>query len=128
MSLLNTQIVNAKIATALFAGALLLSGCQWLRVYTIDVPQGTPIQLDKARQVQVGMTPEQVLYILGSPALKDALAPNRWDYIYDYTAGTDGKRAGKNDINNASQYVSIYFDQGRVARVDGLNSLPIARQ
>ena len=78
--------------------------------------------------MQVGMSANQVLYILGSPALKDTLAPNRWDYIYDYTAGTDGRRKGKADIKNASQYLSIYFNnQGQVVRIDGRDSLPATR-
>lgn len=96
---------------------LAVSGC----VHKIDLPQGTPITATKAANVKVGMTPEQVLYVLGSPAIKDPLAPRRWDYLYDYTAGTDGKRAGKSDVKNASQYVSVYFGtDGRVIRVDGV--------
>ena len=61
-------------------------------VYKIDLPQGTPITQAQAQKVQVGMTPNQVLYVLGSPAMRDTLAPNRWDYIYDYTPGTYGTR------------------------------------
>ena len=102
--------------------ALTLTGC---RVYTIDIPQGTPLTQQKAAQVQVGMTQNQVLYILGSPALRDTLAPQRWDYLYDYKAGTEGKRANKADVKDASQYLSVYFDaSGRVARIDGINTLP----
>ncbi len=109
------------IATALLVGVA-LTGC---RVHTIDLPQGTPLTQTKARQVQVGMTQNQVLYILGSPALRDTLAPTRWDYIYDYTAGTEGKRAKKADVKNASQYLSVYFDTaGRVSKVEGLGTLP----
>lgn len=112
-------------ALALVLSTTLLSGCQWFKVYTIDIPQGTPINHAKASQVQIGMTPEQVVHVLGSPAMKDPLAPNRWDYIYDYTAGTDGKRAGKPNVHNASQHLSVYFDaQGRVVRVDGHGNLP----
>lgn len=112
-------------APALMVALMSLSGCQWLGVYTIDLPQGTPITQSTANKVQVGMSAEQVLYILGSPALRDTMAPNRWDYIYDYKAGTDGRRAGKPDIRDASQYLSIYFDaSGRVARIDGISTLP----
>lgn len=108
--------------------AVLLSGCQWLRVHTIDLPQGTPITQHRASAVKIGMTTEQVRYVLGSPALQDTLAPNRWDYLYDYRAGTDGKRAGKPNITNASQYFSVYFDkEGRVARIEGLERLPVSR-
>lgn len=111
------KIVTASLILALTT----LTGC----VYKIDKPQGTPILASKVRAVQVGMTPEQVLYVLGSPAIKDPLAPNRWDYLYDYTAGTDGKRKKKPDIKNASQYISIHFGaDGRVVAIDGTQNLP----
>ena len=84
-----------SLLTLGMAAVLTLSGCSAFRVYTIDLPQGTPLTAAQAAQVQVGMSANQVLYILGSPALKDTLAPNRWDYIYDYTAGTDGRRKAK---------------------------------
>lgn len=101
--------------------ATLSTGC----VYKIDLPQGTPITQTKIASIQLGMTPEQVLYTLGSPAIKDPLAPNRWDYLYDYTAGTEGKRLGKQDIKNASHHVSVYFgEDGRVVRIDGIDQLP----
>ncbi|OOS24953.1 hypothetical protein B0681_05720 [Moraxella porci DSM 25326] len=117
-----------SLLTLGMAAVLTLSGCSAFRVYTIDLPQGTPLTAAQAAQVQVGMSANQVLYILGSPALKDTLAPNRWDYIYDYTAGTDGKRKDKADIKNASQYLSIYFNnQGQVVRIDGRDSLPAIR-
>lgn len=117
-----------KIGFCFALSALLLaSGCSWLRVHTIDLPQGTPIDQSVAQRVQLGMTPDQVVYLLGSPARQDTLTPNRWDYIYDYTAGTDGKAAGKTDIKNASQYLRIYFDNGRVAKIEGLESLPADR-
>lgn len=102
-----------------------LSGCSLLSVYQIDLPQGTPITQLEAQKVQVGMNQNQVLYILGSPAIRDTLAPNRWDYIYDYQAGTEGRRAGIADVNNASQHLMVYFDSnGIVTRIEGLESLP----
>lgn len=117
-----------SLLTLGMAAVLTLSGCSAFRVYTIDLPQGTPLTAAQAAQVQVGMSANQVLYILGSPALKDTLAPNRRDYIYDYTAGTDGKRKDKANIKNASQYLSIYFNnQGQVVRIDGRDSLPATR-
>lgn len=105
--------------------SLMMTGCQWFGVYHIDTPQGTPLVQSVANKVTVGMTANQVLYILGSPALRDTLSPNRWDYIYHYQAGTDGRRLGKKDITHASQYLSVYFDDtGRVIRIDGIDTLP----
>lgn len=120
--------ISTKLASLALAGTLVLSGCSVFRVYTIDLPQGTPITSAQASQVQVGMTTDQVIYLLGSPAMRDTLNPDRFDYLYDYTAGTDGKRVGKKDIKNASQYLSVYFENGRVVRIVGRESLPIKNQ
>ena len=113
---------------ALTLGAsVALSGCSLFSVYTIDLPQGTPITQMQAQKLQVGMNQNQVLYILGSPAIRDTLAPNRWDYIYDYQAGTEGKRKGIADVKNASQHLIVYFDeQGIVTRIEGVDSLPVS--
>ena len=113
---------------ALTLGAsVALSGCSLFSVYTIDLPQGTPITQMQAQKLQVGMNQNQVLYILGSPAIRDTLAPNRWDYIYDYQAGTEGKRKGIADVKNARQHLIVYFDeQGIVTRIEGVDSLPVS--
>lgn len=111
--------------TATLGASVAMSGCSLLSVYKIDLPQGTPITQTQAQKLKVGMNQNQVLYILGSPAIKDTLAPNRWDYIYDYQAGTEGQRTGMADINNASQHLVVYFDaNGIVTRIEGLETLP----
>lgn len=116
--------MTTKLASFALISTLFLSGCSVFRVYTIDLPQGTPITAEQASQVRVGMTADQVIYLLGSPAMRDTLNPDRFDYLYDYTAGTDGKRAKKKNIKNASQYLSIYFENGRVVRILGRETLP----
>lgn len=125
MGIIMQKMTYKAIGLAL---VLALTGCSAFRVHTIDLPQGTPLSAAQANQIQVGMNANQVLYLLGSPALRDTLAPNRWDYIYDYTAGTDGKRQKKSDIKDASQYLSIHFNnQGIVTRIDGRDRLPDTR-
>lgn len=111
--------------TATLGTTVALSGCSLFSVYKIDLPQGTPITQTQAQKLQVGMNQNQVLYILGSPAIKDTLAPNRWDYIYDYQAGTEGERKGIADVKNASQHLIVYFDaNGIVSRIEGIETLP----
>ncbi|WP_290003621.1 outer membrane protein assembly factor BamE [Faucicola atlantae] len=106
-------------ALAAVLTSAVLPACTWLSVYKIDIPQGTPINPNQLAQVKVGMNQNQVLYLLGSPAVRDTLNPNRWDYIYDFTAGKIAQREGKPDIHNAQQYVKIYFDSaGNVSRIE----------
>lgn len=118
----NTKLFLKKsilLPISLVLTTAVLPACSWVTVHKIDIPQGTPISTDKLSQVQIGMNHNQVLYILGSPAVRDTLNPNRWDYIYDFTAGKIAKREGKTDIHNAEQYVKIYFDNaGKVIKIE----------
>ena len=101
----------------------LLAGCSTLGVYKVDIPQGTPLTQAQASKIQVGMSHQQVRFLLGSPTVADPMNPLRWDYIYNYQPGTDAKKA---KIPAArGQHLKIYFDQnGIVQKVEGLESIP----
>jgi len=121
----HTSTLRKIIVTAMLSATVAMSGCSLFSVYTIDLPQGTAITQAQAQNLQVGMSQAQVLYVLGSPAIKDTLEPKRWDYIYDYKAGTEGSRKGIADVKNASQHLVVYFDDnGLVSRIEGIESLP----
>ena len=121
----STSALRKIVMTSILGTAVTMSGCSLLSVYKIELPQGTPITQTQAQKLQVGMNQNQVLYILGSPAIRDTLEPNRWDYIYDYKAGTEGRRKGIADVKNASQHLKVYFDNnGIVTSIQGLETLP----
>ncbi len=123
----STLYKKSRLLLATFALTSIISltsGCSWLRVYTIDIPQGTPISQEQAKKVQIGMNKSQVIYLIGTPAFKDTLEPNRWDYSYTYKAGTFGKRKGKLDVLGGQQYLTVYFTNGKVSRIEGMDSLP----
>jgi outer membrane protein assembly factor BamE len=72
-----------NIISALFL-SFSLSGCSFLYdtfVYQIDVTQGNYLEDEKLDQVKVGMTQEQVIFILGSPMLIDQFDSSKWYYI-----------------------------------------------
>ena len=111
-----------KIMLALFVTSL-LSGCSVFGVYKVDIPQGTPLTKAQASQVQVGMSFQQVRFLLGSPTVTDPLNPLRWDYIYNYIPGTYAKKAKIPAAHG--QHLQIYFDaNGNVERIEGLDSIP----
>ncbi len=124
-SIANARMLRKLIIAMSLGATVTLSGCSLFSVYKIDLPQGTPITQTQAQTVKVGMNQNQVLYILGSPAIRDTLEPNRWDYIYDFQAGTEGSRKGIANIKNASQHLRVYFDaNGIVNRIEGIETLP----
>ncbi|ABM03402.1 Outer membrane lipoprotein OmlA [Psychromonas ingrahamii 37] len=72
-----------NIATFFFL-IFALSGCTSLYdtfVYQIDVTQGNYIEDEKLDQILLGMSQEQVIFILGSPMLIDQFDSSKWYYI-----------------------------------------------
>ena len=96
--------MKMKSLLAVILLALGVSACSTVKkvVYRIDVPQGNYLEQDKVAQLQVGMTQEQVVYLLGAPVLKDMFAQNRWSYVFI-------EREGHNEpIQHTLQ---VYFNQ-----------------
>lgn len=98
-----------------------LTGCQALGVYTIDLPQGNPITRSMAAQLKLGMSPAQVRYVVGSPMVTDTFNPDRWDYVYNFKPGTYAKQSKISEIN---QHLTLYFSDGKLARIEGIDTLP----
>ena len=111
-----------KIMLTLFVSSV-LAGCSTLGVYKVDIPQGTPLTQAQAAKIQVGMSHQQVRFLLGSPTVTDPMNPLRWDYIYNYIPGTNAKKA---KISAASgQHLKIYFNNsGIVEKIAGLETIP----
>jgi outer membrane protein assembly factor BamE len=111
-----------KIMLTLFVTSL-LSGCSVFGVYKVDIPQGTPLTLTQASKLQVGMTHQQVRFLLGSPTITDPLNPLRWDYIYNYIPGTYAKKAKIPAAHG--QHLKVYFNEtGVVTKIEGLETIP----
>jgi outer membrane protein assembly factor BamE len=64
----------------LVAGCLIvaLSAC----VYKMDIAQGNRIPPQVLAQLKLGMTRNQVKFLLGTPAVQDPYQPDQWYYIY----------------------------------------------
>ncbi|WP_111858181.1 outer membrane protein assembly factor BamE [Acinetobacter sp. CFCC 10889] len=111
-----------KIMLTLFVASL-LGGCSVFGVYKVDIPQGTPLTQAQASKVQVGMSYQQVRFLLGSPTVTDPLNPSRWDYIYNYIPGTYAKKAKIPAAHG--QHLKIYFNEsGIVTNIEGLDTIP----
>ncbi len=111
-----------KIMLTLFVASL-LGGCSVFGVYKVDIPQGTPLTQAQASKIQVGMTYQQVRFLLGSPTISDPMNPERWDYIYNYIPGTYAKKAKIPAAHG--QHLKVYFDQsGIVNKIEGLETIP----
>lgn len=86
--------------------AATLAGC----VYRLDVQQGNLLEETDVDAVQVGMTRNQVRFLLGTPVTRDSFRDDRWDYMYYL-------RPGKSK-NATRRWVIVWFEGDSVIRVD----------
>jgi outer membrane protein assembly factor BamE len=84
---------------------LMSSGC----VYRANISQGNIVEEEDLDQVEVGMTRNQVRFLLGTPMVDDPFHRDRWDYVYYITIG-------RNDAT-AKRWVTILFDGDTVSEI-----------
>lgn len=103
-----------RIPVALILTALLATtGCSTLRfpgVYRIDIPQGNFVTEEMLGELQPGMSPEQVRYVLGAPTVVDPFTPDKWFYLMTYRPGKGEK---------VSQEIVLHFENGTYSRYEG---------
>lgn len=99
-----------KLQTLFCAIALAgLSGCSGFPgVYQYPVEQGNPLSERQIEQLDIGMTEEQVLFVLGSPALVNRLETGRWIYVFEKFVG---------DELLAEEKLQVRFEDGRVSEI-----------
>ena len=94
---------------ALLLLALPLCGCEL--IFKLPTRQGNVIEQKELDTVQVGMTREQVRFILGTPIAASVFRNDRWDYV-GYYKNPRGKVY--------TRTVSLYFDaDNKLARLEG---------
>ncbi|MGX9418800.1 outer membrane protein assembly factor BamE [Vibrio sp. WJH972] len=92
----------------------MLSGCSLVErlVYRIDINQGNYVEQPAVERLRVGMTKEQVRFVLGSPMLVETGYPNTWYYIYHHTPGHE--ETDQKDLivhfDNSSQLTKVEGD------------------
>jgi outer membrane protein assembly factor BamE len=103
-----TMMTLRRLAvTVLLPLCLATAGCSVFRLATV---QGNVLEQKQVDQLQTGMTPDQVRYLLGTPLLQDSFNPDHWDYVYYY-------RSPKSQTQQRT--LSLYFENGHLARIVG---------
>lgn len=108
-----TLVSAARRALPAALALPLLAGCSL--VYKLPINQGNVIDRKELKKVEVGMTPDQVEFVLGTAMVKsDLQSEQRWDYV-SYYLSPRGKKTTRN--------VSLFFEGDTLARIEG-NALP----
>jgi outer membrane protein assembly factor BamE len=100
---------------------IFINGCT---IHIPDVQQGNVLEPGALAQLHPGLSKKQVQFLMGTPIIRDAFHPERWDYVYLF-ASQDSKTIRKR--------VTIFFDHDTVSRIetDGINlpkAAPAAKQ
>jgi outer membrane protein assembly factor BamE len=88
------------------------SNISHLSPYKMDIRQGNFVTPEMREKLKLGMTKQQVRYVLGTPLLSDVFHGERWDYAYSLVRG--GKLIEKHGM-------TLEFDGENLARIhDGV--------
>ena len=96
------------IAISVALSAAILTGCSFPGVHKEPVEQGNVLLPERLERLEIGMTRDQVQFLLGSPITVNTFNPNRW--IYLERIDFDG------EIRN-NDYVIVEFINDRVSAI-----------
>jgi outer membrane protein assembly factor BamE len=106
------------------AASVFLSGCanplsresldSFSLTYKITIQQGVVVTQEMADQLKVGMTRDQVRFVLGTPILTDPFHAQRWDYPFRF-------QPGRGPVEQ--RRFTVFFDKDLMTGYNG-DSLP----
>lgn len=103
------KFASLALIVALFSGCG-VGALDFPGVYKIGIPQGNIITQDMVDQLRPGMTKRQVIFVMGTPLIRDPFHQDRWDYIYSYQPG--GGTRGQ-------EGVTVFFENDQLVRITG---------
>jgi len=77
--------------------------------YRITIQQGNFVSKEMADQVKLGMTREQVRFLLGTALITDMFHADRWDYMF---------RLLKPSGELTTSRVTVFFEKSLVAKIE----------
>lgn len=115
---MNGTVIFIKTSIAAVT-LLMLAGCAGFGVYKIDIQQGNLVTQEQVAKIKTGMSRLDVRNTLGTPLLQDVFHANRWDYYFSDDRATQYGPFGR---DKERFQVTVYFENEKVARIDGLAS------
>ena len=97
-----------RLLLSLAMSALLCGGCGL--IYKQNIQQGNALEQDDIDELYIGMNQRQVLFVLGTPSIKDPFHQDRWDYVQTFS-----RRGGE----LVQRTVTLRFEGGVLAEIIG---------
>lgn len=93
---------------------LSLTACSWSNfpfLYKPNIQQGNEINQANVAQLKVGMSKDDVTYLMGTPVLVNILSGDETQYIYTY-------KPGKSNDMTQNQKVLLTFDKDKLTKIE----------
>ena len=97
-----------RLIFSLALATLTVSGCGL--IYKQNIQQGNAIEQDDLDELYIGMNQRQVLFVLGTPSVKDPFHPDRWDYVQTFS------RRGSPMVQRT---ITLRFEDDLLSEIDG---------
>ena len=82
--------------------SLLIYSCSNTEIYRVTITQGTVFTQEDLDKLEIGMTKDQVSFVMGQPSFENFFEKNVWNYIYKVTTG---------DEIDVEKKVKLIFDE-----------------
>lgn len=97
-----------RFSIILLLTSSLLTGCGF--IYKQNIQQGNALEQEDLDELYIGMNQRQVLFVLGTPSVKDPFNLDRWDYVQTFS------RRGSDPVKRT---VTLHFDDGLLSNIEG---------
>ena len=82
-----------------------------IKPYRIEIQQGNFISQEMVSQLKLGMSKDQVRFVLGTPLITDSFHAERWDYVF--------RRQRVNSTELEQRKIAVFFEDGKLRRIEG---------
>lgn len=97
-----------RLTSIALVALLSLSACNL--IYKQNVQQGNALEQEDLDELYIGMNRRQVLFVLGTPSVRDPFHQDRWDYVQTYS------RRGNPPVQRT---VTLRFENDALAEIIG---------
>lgn len=104
------RILVLLVATLTVAACSSIPLPQFPGVYKIPIAQGNIITQEMIDQLEPGMTRRQVVFVMGTPLVRDPYHQDRWDYVFNFQPG-GGERG--------QERMTLFFENDLLSRFEG---------
>lgn len=100
-----------SLLLALVASITMSACSDW--IFRIDVPQGNFLEEKNVNKLRIGMTKEQVIFVLGHPVVQDSFDRDTWYYVYEM------KRGMRKRGEDFRKDLVLVFEEERLKAIEG---------